>query len=561
MDIIGPTPVQLYNVHPATPTQGVQDAVQHNLLLHQMIQATVVESSGRQILLEMGQQQLKAQSDVEMHNGQKLNLEVVATEPRLKLQVVSPSTDNQLLRLIHLYDHKTEIGSTLKTLLGQRFSVAQQGGRQTPAPQQGAVATAAPGTPGIPQNAPSTSPAMTPPPASQPGPAASPIPNPGAGGETVQTPLAAKPAVSQTGQNLPTAGGELSGAGADAKGTVPPPSTAASSAGQSPVSPEAGVAAKTPQTPQSEMPQVVVGEKATATGRSVVTSQSPAASAPETGELRPAKESLTPALAPPSPQQVAGMTTLLHRLDSSSNVANALFTAINLVPLSAQQKRVVEGALTPEQWTHLESLVKDLGSDLKTAGSRILFNLSHNLGLDYEQLLSQQKSGQAAQTLKGILMSLAEHDDLPDAVRDSGRQMVQQLELLQLTRARFAQEGILFLPLPFEFMEQGYALVEQRQGGADGEAVSHVVTLNMSLEGLGAVQANLLFEQQVLFVRILCEDDDSQAALEESLPELEEALAPFGVRSIQVAQGVEDPAVELINRLQPGHDNVFDARV
>ncbi|MBF0644948.1 flagellar hook-length control protein FliK [Desulfuromonas acetoxidans] len=559
MDIIGPTPVQLYNVHPTTPTQGVQDAVQHNLLLHQMIQATVVESSGRQILLEMGQQQLKAQSDVEMHNGQKLNLEVVATEPRLKLQVVSPSTDNQLLRLIHLYDHKTEIGSTLKTLLGQRFSVAQRGGGQTPVPQQGPVATAANGTTVLAQNAPPPSPVTTQLPAAPPGSAASPIPNPGAGSEAVQTPLATKPVVSQTGQTLPTAGGELPGAGADAKGIVPPSSTTASSAGQSQVSSETGAATKTSQTPQAEIPQPVVGEKATV--RSVVTSQSSPASATTTGEMRPANESLAPALAPPSAQQVAGMTTLLHRLDSSSNVANALFTAINLVPLSAQQKRAVEGALTPEQWTHLETLTKDLGSDFKSAGARILFNLSHNLGLDYEQLLSQQKSDQAAQTLKGALMTLAEHDDLPDIVRDSSRQMVQQLDVLQLTRVRFAQEGILFLPLPFEFMEQGYALVEQRQGGSDGEEVSHVVTLNMSLEGLGAVQANLLFEQQALFVRILCEDDESQAALEKSLAELEEALAPFAVRSIQVAQGVEDPAVELINRLQPHHDNVFDARV
>jgi hypothetical protein len=83
----------------------------------------------------------------------------------------------------------------------------------------------------------------------------------------------------------------------------------------------------------------------------------------------------------------------------------------------------------------------------------------------------------------------------------------------------------------------------------------------MSLEGLGAVQANLLFEQQALFVRILCEDDASQQSLQEGLAELEEALAPFSVRSIQIAQGVEDPAIELINRLQPHRDGVFDARV
>ncbi len=542
MDIIGPTPVQLYNVHPTTPTQGVQDAVQHNLLLHQMIQATVVESSGRQVLLEMGQQQFKAQSDVEMHNGQKLNLEVVATEPRLKLQVVSPSTDNQLLRLIHLYDHKTEIGSTLKTLLGQRFS-ASQGAGQSPVSQQGPVTSSAPAAASASgQNISTATPTTLPPAAVQQG--AGPAATPGsvATNEAIQAPPTLKTGVPQTNPNPSAAGGAE-----NAKVPVQPTTIAASSVAQE-------------RAPSEVLQAPVSGEKALGQ-RAAVPIPSPAVATNTPGENRPTNDPATALLTPPSPQQVAGMTALLHRLDGSSNVANALFTAINLVPLSAQQKRAVEGALTPEQWNHLETLAKDLGSDFKATGAKILFNLSHNLGLDYERLLSQQKSDQAAQTLKGALMTLTEHDDLPDAVRDSSRQMVQQLELLQLTRVRFAQEGILFFPLPFEFMEQGYALVEQRQGGEDGETSSHVVTLNMSLEGLGAVQANLLFEQQALFVRILCQDDDSQAALEENLAELEEALAPFAVRSIQIALGVEDPAVELINRLQPHHDNVFDARV
>ena len=561
MDIIGPTPVQLYNVHPTSPTQGVQNAVQHHLLLHQMIQATVMESNGRQVLLDLGQQKFKAQTDVEMQSGQKLNLEVVATEPRLKLQVVSPTTDNQLLRLIHLYDHRTEIGTSLKNLLGQRFSAAanlpsqataqgaglslsatgaqNQNGVMLPAPPvqnpalQGAVShetvVNTTSTTGQPPSAPMPQPPSAPmpqAPVAQPGPTptivSSPIPPAAQNSPSQVTTPALSTFLPETSQPQMTTGNSTSGVT-----QVVEPQDESVKASQVPVDSKPVVASDTANIAQN----------------------------------RQVREDLPASLASPSPQQVAGMTTLLHRLDSSSTVANALFTAINLVPLSAQQKKVVEGALTPEQWTQLESLAQELGSDLKASGARILFNLSHDLGLDYELLLSQEKSDQAAETLKGALLSLSENDAVPESVRENSRQMSQQLELLQLTRARFAQEGILFLPLPFEFMEQGYALVEQRSSGREGEGVSHVVTLNMSLEGLGAVQANLLFEQQALFVRILCEDEESQAALEENLAELEDALAPFSLRSIQVALGAEDPAVELINRLQPYHDNVFDTRV
>ena len=139
--------------------------------------------------------------------------------------------------------------------------------------------------------------------------------------------------------------------------------------------------------PSEVLQAPVSGEKAPVE-RAAVPIPSPAVATNTPGETRPTNDPAAALLTPPSPQQVAGMTTLLHRLDGSSNVANALFTAINLVPLSAQQKRAVEGALTPEQWNHLETLAKDLGSDFKATGTKILFNLSHNLGLDYERLLS-----------------------------------------------------------------------------------------------------------------------------------------------------------------------------
>ena len=202
-----------------------------------MIQATVVESSGRQVLLEMGQQQFKAQSDVEMHNGQKLNLEVVATEPRLKLQVVSPSTDNQLLRLIHLYDHKTEIGSTLKTLLGQRFSASQSAG-QSPVSQQGPVTTSTPvAASASGQNISTATPTTLSPATVQQGAGSEATPGSVATNETIQAPPTVKSEVPQTNPNPSAAGGAE-----NAKVPVQPTATAASS-----ISPERAAASASGQ--------------------------------------------------------------------------------------------------------------------------------------------------------------------------------------------------------------------------------------------------------------------------------------------------------------------------
>ncbi|MCD6527775.1 MAG: hypothetical protein J7K75_12370 [Desulfuromonas sp.] len=399
--------------------------MQHNLLPHQLIQATVVESADRQVLLDMGKQQLRAQTDVEMRSGQKLNLQVVATHPRLTFQVVSPSANNQLLHLLHMYDHHSEIGSALSTLLGQRATASSM-------PTQ----TALPG---------------------------------GAGAATATV-------------NAPPADGS------SAEGAAPP-----------------------------------------------LTS--------------PAAGPVAPAAAPPSLASTVQYKGL------------PLTTAAGLLPLTAEQRQLVEAALSPQQWSQLEQLSSKLLSNFQDSGARLLFDLARNLGLDFESLLAQDQAQQASQSLKGALLALNSQADLPEVVRESSQQLVQQLELLQLTRVRLAQEGILFLPLPFEFMEQGYVLVEQGGSGTEADAQCHLVTLNMSLQELGPLQVNLLFEQQSLFVRILCDGESCQAVLEQSREELQQVLSPFSVRSIQITQGAEDPAVALLNRLKPEQDSVLDERV
>ncbi|MBW2187571.1 MAG: flagellar hook-length control protein FliK, partial [Deltaproteobacteria bacterium] len=168
--------------------------------------------------------------------------------------------------------------------------------------------------------------------------------------------------------------------------------------------------------------------------------------------------------------------------------------------------------------------------------------------------------------LKGTLTALKNHSEVAESVRETAAHMSQQLEVLQLCRLRLAQDGILFLPLPLEFIEQGYVLFEQQgQDGSEADgADGHLVSLNLTLQQLGSLQVNLLFEQQALFVRIKCQDEATVTLVEEYCHELHESLQPFSIRSIQVGTGAQDPALALLDRLQPQtgqQASLFDARV
>lgn len=494
MDIIAPVPPTPLNVTATTPTQATQNVLQHNLLPHQVIQATVVDVKDRQVLLDMGQQRLRAQTDVEMQSGQKLRLQVVATEPRLELQIMHAPKDNQLLRLLHIYDHRSEVGPMIRALLGQRPAATT-----AQAAQPGSPATAVAGA----------SPATAAPVANMPGGTAA----GGTGGVTAASGAATSQAAAGTATAMP-------GIQAPAVPAAAPGVTEGINQGATVAAPAAAAAA------------------------------SPAASPTPASETMPAAPGQAPAtgLAKPVPMTPADATVLPA-------------AAPHVAPLTAEQRQAVQMALTPQQWNQLEQLSRQLLTSFKDSGGALLFNLARNLGLDFELLLAQEQPELASQSLKGAMLALSEHPDLPEGIREGSQQMVQQLELLQLTRARLAQEGILFLPLPFDFVEQGYALVEQGGGGETPESQSHLVTLHLSLQQLGSVQVNLLFEQQSLYVRILCARPESQMLFEHSKDELQQALTGFSVRSIQVAHGAEDPAVALLHRLQPEHQRVLDERV
>ncbi|MBN2644185.1 MAG: flagellar hook-length control protein FliK [Desulfuromonadaceae bacterium] len=345
MDAISLVPPPAMTIQPVAATQHIAQALEHNLLPYQFIQASVAETDGRQVLLDMGQQKLWAQAQTDLQTGQKLNLQVLSTEPRLLFQLLPASLDRRLLGLLHLFDHRTELGAQLSALLAE----------------------------------------------------------------------------------------------------------------------------------------------------------------------------------------------------------------------------VKDGA-TPEQLEALQRLTQQLsgqGRSVPTPAAQDLAGLVRMLGLDFEGRLYHGQLEDVRQGLKGILLALQQEDGQAEAVRENAGQLLQQVELLQVCRARLAQDGVLFLPLPFDFLDQGYALIEEhpQSEGKEGDGETrYSLTLNVTMSQLGAINVHMLLEGKNLFVRLRCRNPESVGRIRSTQDQLQQALAPVGLRALNVEAGGEDPVVLLMKRLRPDAP-VLDQRI
>ena len=826
MEYIVPVHPAAFTVNPVLPAQKSADAVQNNLQPYQVIQATVAEKGDGQVLLEMGGQRLWAQSKADVQSGQTLNLQVLSTEPRLQLQVVPPGMGKHLLRLLHLFDHKSEIGARLQQIatslpeptqthqkiqqlaqnfLGQR-TITPTGAQmqQAAEPLMETLKSLQATTPGLRQSLANmlqqlpSSPAQTEAvaqtqtatpqlPAStqtlitqifsnlatvlqSPGQPASqdinqqlelifrPLLQPQISTPELdalharlqtlaaQNPQASAPVLSTAQISPDTAIQPLlatliqsmsnSVAALQQKMPAPPASelallkqilglknpqvrqSLANMLQQLPSSPAQTEAAAqtqtaTPQLPASAQtlitqifsnlatvlqspgqpasqdinqqlelifrpllqPQISTPELDALHARlQTLAAQNPQASAPvlSTAQISP-DTAIQPLLAtliqsmsnsvaalqqkmpaPPAPElallkQILGLknpqvrqslANMLQQLPSSpaqteaaaqtqtatpqlpastqtlitqifSNLATVLQSPgqpasqdINqqlelifrpllqpqistpeldalharLETLAAQNPQASAPALPSTEISPdtaiqplLATLVQAMSNSvaalqqkMSTPPPRELALLAQVLGLNFEGHLLNNKIEDARSSLKGMLLQIQLQEDAPAQARENSAKLVQQIELFQLCRARLAQEGILFLPLPFDFLDQGYVLIQEHQHEASGDAQTPQkqlnVSVNITLEHLGPLNINMLFEHRHLYVRINCSRPETMLMLEDSRPELSEILQPFGLQRLNIDTGAKDPAVALMEKFKPD-TGVLDARV
>lgn len=183
--------------------------------------------------------------------------------------------------------------------------------------------------------------------------------------------------------------------------------------------------------------------------------------------------------------------------------------------------------------------------------------LSQLFGFHLETELLQGKTKAALASLKLSLLGLQKEsgEDVTEPLR--------RLELFQLCKAKLAEDQVQFLPLPFNELEEGYLLAD-RQSHTDDRAESQPplqLSLSLRLSALGNIRVDMLYENRGLHLRLACEDRAKMAYLQTCTDELEESLQAIELQGISFSADAKLPARQLQERLLPDSCNILDARV
>ncbi len=114
---------------PVTPTAPINPAPtvtadnhvsreerQQQLPIDKIVRATVAEGGQDKVILELNQQRLQAETRLPLKTGQKLNLLVVATNPRIELQSIEDPLQPRLTSSLHMLSGKWDLQSLAQVL-------------------------------------------------------------------------------------------------------------------------------------------------------------------------------------------------------------------------------------------------------------------------------------------------------------------------------------------------------------------------------------------------------------------------------------------------------------
>ena len=240
------------------------------------------------------------------------------------------------------------------------------------------------------------------------------------------------------------------------------------------------------------------------------------------------------------PELLGRLEGLLARLQlPASMVGENQLTAPALEAVVAQLSQLVSAPMTP-------------------ANGEPLGFLSQLFGFYLEAELLQDKKAAALASLKASLLSLQKEQG-----GDEVREPLRRIELFQLCKARFAEEQILFLPLPFNELEEGYLLAERQAPEQDDDDAGTALQMSLSLRlsALGNVRIDMFYDHHGLQLRVACENQEKKLFLQDCADELVASLQAVEVRGISFSADAKLPARQLQQRLLPESFNMLDTRI
>jgi hypothetical protein len=283
------------------------------------------------------------------------------------------------------------------------------------------------------------------------------------------------------------------------------------------------------------------------------------------------------------------VTTMGAQLSTSGGAANltGMLTSLqsDLVGLQsmAQVPSALQGISTPPTtgldalfaWNLTGSGVTSEASaaSMMTSGAatgastgEILQQLVQGLGLDMEKLLAKGDVEGASHGLKfqlGRQITEAQENAAAGtgtsaSLRTVGEahQTLQSIDFLQVLQGNLEKQGVLVLPLPLPFLQQGFLMFENYSGGEEKEGREGATdnsarfSVLMKLSSLGNIRVDFLQTEGEVYVRFHTSSKEVSHLLQENQQELRAGLRPLKVLGPSFTEQAEDPISTLLRRCE-----------
>jgi len=207
-------------------------------------------------------------------------------------------------------------------------------------------------------------------------------------------------------------------------------------------------------------------------------------------------------------------------------------------------------------------LARESGTQKTEATGENLKKFTERIGTNLEQLLLNGKNQEATQTLKSALLEISHNLPENTPLHHQATQLTSTIELFQMLQIRFANEALLFLPLPLPFLDQGFLLIEpdQKQGGKqqEGQEEQKKYSLHLELAGLGNLRIDLEQQTGGMRIRFYTQDRTKTEFLAEHRRELEQWLTATQLESVQFLTGADDPVKGLLSRMSADNTGMLN---
>lgn len=198
-------------------------------------------------------------------------------------------------------------------------------------------------------------------------------------------------------------------------------------------------------------------------------------------------------------------------------------------------------------------------------GGETLRQIIDTIGMQLEAKLGRGIKDENTGSLKSAILETLHLFEKSEKIGESGKSLLSTIESFQLSQVRLEQDKTLILPLPLPFLDQGYLLIDEKQGQEteDHEQKKQLhFSLHLALTGLGNIQIEFFQTDDGLWMRFNCDSQDKADFVGQFSDDLKQQLAeiPLPLQGLSFAGTANAPDTHLIRLLVPAGQSLLDTK-